>query len=443
MTAPETRYARSGDVTIAYQVVGDGPVDLVYVPGFLSHVEWNWEHPAFARFLRRLASFSRLILFDKRGTGMSDPVAGVPTPEERIDDIRAVMDAAGSERAALFGIFEGGPLSLLFATSYPDRVSALVLYASLAKFTQDADYAWGWSPAAIQLYLAASEEGWGSGEGAELLAPSLGSDEAYRRWFARLLRMSASPGMAMALLKMNTEIDVRHLLPQIHAPALVLHREGDLFVDAAHSRYMAERIPGARRIELPGKDHWPWAGDADRLAAEIQEVLTGARGVPELDRILTTVLFTDIVGSTERAAELGDRRWRELLEDHYAAVRKELVRFRGREVKTIGDGFFASFDSPTRAIRCAAAMRDAVRALGIELRAGVHTGECEMIGDDLGGIAVHVGARVAAAAEPGEVLVSSTVRELVDGSDIRFEDRGAFELKGVDGERHLFAAEVE
>ena len=442
MTVSETRYARSGDVTVAYQVVGEGPVDLVYVPGFLSHVEWGWEHPAFARFLRRLSSFSRLILFDKRGTGMSDPVAGVPTPEERMDDIRAVMDAAGSERAALFGIFEGGPLSLLFATSYPDRVSALVLYASLAKFTQDADYAWGWSPAAIQLYLAASEEGWGSGEGADLLSPSLAADDNYRRWFARLVRMAASPGQATALLKMNTEIDVRDVLPRVQAPALVLHREGDLLVDAGHSRYLAERIPGAKHLELSGDDHWPWAGDAERIAEETQELVTGARGMPEPERVLTTLLFTDIVGSTERASELGDRRWREVLEDHYVLVRRELARFRGREVKTIGDGFFASFDSPTRAIRCAAAVLEAVRPLGIELRAGVHTGECEMIGDDLGGIAVHVGARVAAAAGPGEIFVSSTVTELVDGSDIRFDDRGTFELKGVDGERRLFAAEV-
>ncbi len=440
---PDTRYARSGDVTIAYQVVGDGPVDLVYVPGFLSHVEWNWEHPAYARFLRRLASFSRLILFDKRGTGMSDPVTGVPGPEERMDDIRAVMDAAGSERAALFGVFEGGPLSLLYAARHPDRVSALVLYAGLAKFTQNGDYAWGWSPASIQLYLAASEEGWGSGAGADLLSPSLAHDDNYRRWFARLVRTSASPGQATTLLKMNAEIDVRDVLSQVQAPVLVLHREGDLLVDAGHSRYLAEHIPGAKHRELPGDDHWPWAGDAERVAQETQELVTGARGVPEPERVLTTLLFTDIAGSTQRASELGDRRWRELLEDHHTLVRRELARFRGREVKTIGDGFFASFDSPTRAIRCAAAILEAVRPLGVELRAGVHTGECETIGDDLGGIAVHVGARVAASAEPGEVLVSSTVRDLVDGSGVRFNDRGLFTLKGVEGERRLFAAEVE
>jgi len=360
-----------------------------------------------------------------------------------MEDIRAVMDAAGSERAALFGIFEGGPLSLLVATTHPDRVSALVLYASLAKFTQDGEYPWGWSPAAIQLYLAASEEGWGSGAGADLLAPSLSEDENYRRWFARLVRMSASPGQATALLKMNTEIDVRDALPRVQAPALVLHREHDLLVDAGHSRYLAEHIPGATYHELPGDDHWPWAGDAERIAQETQELVTGVRGMPEPERVLTTLLFTDIVGSTERASELGDRRWRETLEDHYALVRRELARFRGREVKTIGDGFLASFDSPTRAIRCAAAVIDAVRPLGIELRAGVHTGECEMIGDDLGGIAVHVGARVAGAAQPGEVLASSTVRDLVDGSGVQFADKGAFALKGVEGDRRLFAAKVE
>jgi class 3 adenylate cyclase len=318
-----------------------------------------------------------------------------------------------------------------------------VLYASLAKFTQDVDYPWGWSPAAIQLYLAASEEGWGSGAGADLLAPSLAADDNYRRWFARLVRTSASPGQATALLKMNAEIDVRRLLPEIRVPTLVLHREGDLLVDAGHSHYLAERIPGSKYLELPGADHWLWAGDAEAVAAEVEELVTGARGLPEPERVLTTLLFTDIVGSTERAAELGDRRWREVLEDHYALVRRELARFRGREIQTIGDAFFVTFDSPTRAIRCAAAVLQAVRPLGIELRAGIHTGECELIGDDLGGIAVHVGARVAAAAGPGEILVSSTVRELVDGSGVGFEDRGVFVLKGVEGGRQLFAAEVE
>ncbi len=438
---PETRYARSGGVNIAYQVVGEGPVDLVYVPGFLSHAEWSWEHPPFARFLRRLSSFSRLILLDKRGTGMSDPVSGEPGLADRVDDIRAVMDAAGSERAVLLGIFEGAALGLEFAATRPERVEGLVLYASLAKFTQGDDYPWGWSPAAIQLYLAASEEGWGSGDGADLLSAT--SDDRYRAWFARLLRLSASPGMATTLMRMNTELDVRDALPAIAAPTLVLHRTDDPLVSVEHGRYVAERVPGARLVEFPGSDHWPWAGNADPILGEIEEFLTGTRAAPEHERVLATLLFTDIVKSTERARELGDRRWRDLLEDQQALVRREIERFRGREIQTVGDGFFATFDGPTRAIRCAAACRSAVRELSLELRAGVHTGECELIGDGLGGIAVHIAARVASAAGAGEVFVSGVVRDLVEGSSIRFEDRGGFSLKGLDGERRLFAADVE
>jgi pimeloyl-ACP methyl ester carboxylesterase len=443
MTSPQTRYARSGGVTIAYQVMGEGPGDLVYVPGFLSHLEWNWEHPAYARFLRRLASFSRLILFDKRGSGMSDPVAGTPTLEERAEDLRAVMDAAGSERATLLAVFEGGPIALQFAVDFPERVHALALYASVAKFTQDAEYPWGWSPAAIQLYLSASEESWGSGDGAEELAPSLAGDPAYRAWFARLVRQSASPGMAAALLRMNTSIDVRSLLPEVAVPALVLHRGGDRLVAGGHSAYLADHIPDAHAVEFPGDDHWPWAGDADSVLAEVQEFMTGSRGFAEPERVLTTLLFTDIVGSTDHATRLGDRRWKELLEDQRTLVRREFARFRGREVGTTGDGFLATFDGPTMAIRCAAAAVAAIRALGIELRAGVHTGECEVIGDDLGGIQVHIGARIVGEAGPGEILVSNTVKELVDGSSIRLEDRGAHALKGVPGERHLYAAEVD
>ncbi len=438
---PETRYARSGGVNIAYQVVGDGPVDLVYVPGFLSHVEWSWEHPPFARFLRRLSSFSRLILLDKRGTGLSDPVVGDASLPERVDDIRAVMDAAGSERAVVFGVFEGAALGISLAAEQPERVAGLVLYAGLAKFTADEEYPWGWSPAAIQLYLSASEDAWGSGAGAELLVAD--ADERYRAWFARLVRLSASPGMATTLMRMNTGIDVRASLPAITAPTLVLHRTDDPLVDVAHGRYLAEGVPGARLVEVPGADHWPWAGNADPVLGEIEEFVTGARAAPEPERILTTLLFTDIVSSTERATEMGDRRWRELLEDQRELVRREIERFRGREMQTIGDGFFAVFDSPTRAIRCAAAARDAVRLLGLELRAGVHTGECELIGEDLGGIAVHVAARIQAASGPGEIYVSSVVPDIVAGAAIRFEDRGAYTLKGIDGERRLFAAEVE
>jgi len=440
-SSPETRYARNGGITIAYQVAGDGPIDLVYVPGFLSHVEWSWEHPPFARFLRRLESFSRLVLLDKRGTGLSDPVAGAAPLEERVADIRAVMDAAGSERAILLGVFEGAALSAAFAAESPDRVAGLVLYAGLAKFTADDEYQWGWSPAAIQLYLSASEDGWGSGDGAELLATE--ADDRYRAWFARLVRLSASPGMATTLMQMNTALDVRDALPRIAAPTLVLHRTDDPLVAVEHGRYLAERIPGAELIELPGADHWPWAGDAEAVLGEIEEFATGARGTPEPARILTTLLFTDIVGSTERARELGDRRWRELLEDHREVVRQELERFGGQEVQTLGDGFLATFDGPTRAIRCATAVLSSVRELDLELRAGIHTGECELIGNDLGGIAVHVAARVASEAGAGEIFVSDVVPDLVAGAPIRFTDRGAFSLKGLDGERRLFAAEVE
>ena len=441
---PQTRYARSRDVTIAYQIVGEGPADLLLVPGFLSHVEWSWELPASARFLRRLASFSRLIVFDKRGTGMSDPVDGIPSPEERAEDIASVLDAAGSERAALLGVFDGAALAMVFAAQQPERVSSLALYAGMAKFTQGDGYELGWSPAAIQLYLSATEEGWGSSEGAALLAPSLADDAAYKSWFARLLRLGASPGRAVSLMRMNTELDVRDRLASLQAPTLVLHRAGDGFVDGGHSRYLAEHIPGARLVELPGDDHWPFAGNAEALIGEVEEHVTGARRTtPEPERVLTTLLFTDIVGSTEQVTKLGDRRWKELLQHHNALVRRELERHRGRELQTTGDGFFATFDSPTQAIRCAAAARDAVRQLGLELRAGVHTGECELHGHDLGGIAVHVGARIAAAAGAGEILVSSTLSELVAGSDIRFTERGRFTLKGVERERELFAAEVE
>jgi pimeloyl-ACP methyl ester carboxylesterase len=439
VTIPETRYARAGEANVAYQVVGEGP-DLLYVPGFVSHAEWSWEFPPFARFLRRLASFSRLILLDKRGTGLSDPVAGIPTPEERGDDILAVLGATGSERATLFGTFDGGSLSVLFAARHPERVQGLALYATPAKFTQSSDYAHGWSPAAIQFYLSASEDGWGSDAGAEVLAPSLAHDESYRRWYARLVRMAASPGMAVSLLQMNAQLDVRGALGEVGVPAVVLHRSGDALVDPGHSRYLAAHLPAARLVELDGADHWPWAGDADAVVAELQELVTGARGMPEPDRVLATLLFTDIVGSTELAARLGDRRWAELLEDHRALVRRELARFGGCELDTAGDGFFASFDGPTRAIGCAAAAGEAVRELGLELRAGVHTGECERVGEGLGGVHVHIGARVAAEAGPGEVVVSEVVCRLLDGSAITLEDRGVVDLTGVPTPQRLYVA---
>ena len=439
VSIPKTRYAKSGDVHIAYQVVGEGPLDLVYVPGFVSHIEYEWELPRAAKFLQRLASFSRLIRFDKRGTGLSDRVPGIPTLEQRMDDVRAVMDAVGSQKAALLGISEGGPMSLLFAATYPQRTSALILYGSYARRAWAPDHPCGVSEEEMQRALDAMEREWGGPVTIETRAPSMVHDEGYRQWLGNYLRLAASPGAAMAIMRMNMEIDVRHVLPAIRVPTLVLHRTGERLTRVEQARYMAERIPGAKLVELAGMDHTPYAGDADPIASEVEEFLTGVRRVAEPDRVLATVLFTDIVGSTERAAALGDRGWRELLESHHALVRRELVRFRGREIDTAGDGFLATFDGPARAVRCACAISGAVKDLGIEIRAGLHTGECEVMGDKLGGIAVHIGARVSAVAAPGEVLVSSTVKDLVAGSGLEFEDRSMHALKGIPGGWRLFA----
>ena len=428
---PETRYAKSGDVNIAYQVVGDGPFDLVYVPGWISNVELMWEEPAHALLLGRLASFSRLILFDKRGTGMSDPVPldRLPTLEERMDDVRAVMDAAGSERAAIFGSSEGGLMSVLFAATYPERTRALIALAIYAKRMWSPDYPWAPTPEARAAEIESIERTWGGEMDISDLAPS--ADEAFKRRAVAYLRRSASPGAAVALLRMNSQIDVRAVLPTIRVPTLVLQRVGDRDVKVEEGRWIAAAIPGAKYVELPGDEHLIWAGDVEAVVDEAEEFLTGSRPTHEADRVLATVLFTDIVGATERVAELGDRRWGDVLEQHHAIVRRELDRFRGREVDTAGDGFFATFDGPARAVRAACSIREAVRELGLDLRAGLHTGECELMADKAGGIAVHIGARVATLARPGEVLASSTVRDLVAGSGIRFEDRGEHELKGV------------
>lgn len=438
MDVPKTRYAKSGDVHIAYQVVGEGPLDLVFVPGFVSHLEFDWEMPGIASFHQRLASFSRLIRFDKRGTGLSDRPPGVPTLEQRMDDVRAVMDAVGSERAALFGVSEGGPMSLLFAATYPQRTSALVLYGSYARRAWAPDHPFGKTEAEMDRVLGALERDWGGAAGIDIWVPSKLGDERFTQLRASYLRLAASPGAAVAIIRMNMEIDVRHILPTIRIPALIIHRTGDRLTHVEQARYMAEHIAGARLVELPGIDHTPYV-ESDPILDEAEEFLTGVRHRAETDRVLATVLFTDIVGSTERAAQLGDRRWRELLSSHHALVRKELARFRGREIDTAGDGFLATFDGPARAIRCALAISDVVRQLGIEVRAGLHTGECEVMGEKLGGIAVHIGARVAAMAKPGEVLASSTVKDLVAGSGIEFEDRGMHSLKGIPGEWHLFA----
>jgi class 3 adenylate cyclase len=442
---PETRYARSGDVNIAYQVTGEGPLDLVYVPGWVSNVELMWEEPAMAHFLGRLASFSRLILFDKRGTGLSDHVSNdeLPPLEQRMDDVRAVLEAVGSERAALFGHSEGGNMCVLFAATYPERTAALVTLGCFAK-RRDPDDDYPWAPTAENREETVEdvERNWGHlrQQDVEYYAPSRVGDEQFARNLERYLRRSASPGAAAALVRMNSYIDIREVLPAIQVPTLVLHRTGDHDVNVAEGRYLAARIPGAKFVELAGDDHWIAAGDVDAIADEIEEFLTGTRPVPEPDRVLATVLFTDIVGSTARAAALGDRRWRDLLGAHDTAVRRELERFRGREVDTAGDGFLATFDGPARAVRCAISAGEAIRKLGVEIRAGIHTGECELDGPKVRGIAVHTGARIASLAGPGEVLVSQTVKDLVSGSGLAFEDRGTRELKGVPGEWRVYAA---
>ncbi|HEY7651090.1 MAG TPA: adenylate/guanylate cyclase domain-containing protein [Methylomirabilota bacterium] len=435
---PETRYARSGNVNIAYQVVGAGPRDLVYVPGWASNIELYWEEPRTARFFERLASFSRLILFDKRGTGLSDRVADMPDLETRMDDLRAVMDAERVRHAALVGVSEGGPMSVLFAATYPERTSALIAIGSFPRRTRTPDYPFGPTPEEFERFIVQAVGSWGGPAQLETRAPSVAHDVRYVEWYGRFLRLSASPGAVTALMKMNAEIDVRHVLPTVRVPTLILHKSGDRLIPSACGRYMAERIPGAKYVELSGDDHIP-SVDADGILDEIEEFLTGVRRGPEPDRVLATVLFTDIVDATRKATELGDRRWRDLLDSHHGIVREQLTRFRGREIDTAGDGFLAAFDGPARAVRAAAAIIREVRCLGLDVRAGLHTGECEVMGPKLGGIALHVGARIAALAGGGEVLVSNTVKDLVAGSGLKFEDRGVHTLKGVPGGWHIFA----
>jgi pimeloyl-ACP methyl ester carboxylesterase len=428
---PETRYAKSGDLNIAYQVVGEGPLDLIYVPGWISNLELMWDEPAHAHVLDRFASFSRLILFDKRGTGLSDPVSldRLPTLEERMDDVRAVLDAVQCEQPAVFGFSEGGLMSVLFAATYPERTRALALYGVFAKRIWSPDYPWAPKPDDREREIEELERNWAERMDLDKLAPS--EDDAFKERMATYFRRSASPGAAVALMRMNTQIDVRDVLPTIQAPTLVLHRKDDLDASVEEGRWIAGRIPGAKFVELPGDAHTLWGGDTDSIVDEIEEFLTGTRRGPEPDRVLATVLFTDIVGSTEKATELGDRRWRELLGQHHDLVRRQLARYQGRELDTAGDGFFATFDGPARAIRAAKAIAGGVRQIGLEVRAGVHTGECELHDGKVAGIAVSAGARVAGAAWAGEVLVSQTVKDLVAGSGISFEDRGEHELKGV------------
>ena len=443
MTAPpETRYVKSGDVHIAYQVIGDGPLDVVFVPGFVSNVEANWDSPVRANFFHRLASFCRLILFDKRGTGLSDRSSQIFTLEQRMSDVQAIMDEVGSKRAALFGVSEGGPMSILFAATYPQRTVALVIYGSYAKRSWAPDYPFGWTEDRFNAFFENVENYWGTPRGLDLTqwAPSIAHDERQVNRIAAYFRAAASPGAARAVMEMNREIDVRHVLPSVSVPTLILHRTDERILRVEHARYLAERIPRAKLVELPGIDHVPFIGDSDDIIDEVEEFLTGSRHAADLDRVVSTVMFTDIVASTERAAALGDRKWRALLESYYAVARRQLDWFRGREIDTAGDGLFATFDGPARAVRCAKAIGQDVKSLGIDIRAGLHTGEVEVIGEKVGGIAVHIGARVASHAAAGEVLVSSTVKDLVAGSGIQFEDRGTHTLKGVEGEWRLFLA---
>jgi len=439
---PTTRYVKSDEVYIAYQVLGEGPLDLLFVPGFVSHVEAAWQLPALAAFLGRLASFCRLILFDKRGTGMSDRGSQIFTLEQRMHDVKAILDAAGSKRAALFGVSEGGPMSLLYAATYPARVHALVLYGSYARRSWAPDYVFGWTEERWERVLSGYEHGWGTLRGMSLgeWAPSLLRDPQAAERALSYFRAAASPGAAVAIMTMNREIDVRDVLPSVRVPTLILHRSAERHIDVGNARYMAERIPDAKLTELSGDDHIPWFGDSDAILDEVEEFITGARHAQEPERVLVTVLFVDIAGSTERAAALGDRAWHALLDAFHARVREVLASYRGREIDAAGDGFLTAFDGPARAIRCGAAIRDALRPLGVEVRCGVHTGECERAGEKLAGIAVHIGARVAALAEPGEVLVSQTVRDLVAGSGLTFDERGVRALKGIPGEWRLFRA---
>lgn len=434
-------YTRSGDVNIAYQVTGTGPRDLVYVPGWVSNIEVMWEDPGLARFLRRLASFARLIIFDKRGTGLSDavPVDELPTLEVRMDDLRAVMDAAGSERATLFGHSEGGNMCVLFAATYPDRTDGLILTGSYAKRIWSPEYPWAPTWEQRLADIEEIERGWGGAILVDHYAPSRADDPPFREWMMRYLRLSASPRAAAEMMRMNSHIDVTPVLPSIRVPTLLLYRVGDRDVDIEEGRYIASKIPGARLVELPGADHFFWAGDPEPLLQEIEEFVTGHRTTADHERVLATVLFTDIVGSTQKAADLGDQAWRDLLMRHNAAIRQELLRWRGREVNSTGDGFLATFDGPARAIRCAKEISDVVRPWGIDLRCGLHTGEVEIVDSDVAGLTVHIGARIAALAEPGEVLVSRTVRDLVAGAGFQFAARGAHSLRGVPDEWEIYA----
>jgi pimeloyl-ACP methyl ester carboxylesterase len=448
MEVPEVRYAKSGDVSIAYGVVGDGPFDLVFISGSVfSSLEYAWEGPP-AEFFKYLASFCRVILFDKRGTGLSDRSVGVSDLETRMDDVRAVMDEVGSARAAIMGVSEGGAMTILFAATYPERTVAAILYGAMPSTIRNEDFPWDWSREEALDFMEGFEDRWAAPEyPAQRLqdyAPGLAHDETVRRWWNTMTRLSSSPRAAADLARMRLDVDVRHVLPTITVPTLVMHTARDRVVDARFGRFIADSIPGAEYVELPNEDHIYWAESSKAVLREAERFLTdiwdrGEWDLFESERVLATVLFTDIVGSTAKLAELGDRRWREVLQQHHSLVRRQLTRFSGREIDTAGDGFFATFDGPARAIRCADAITEAVSATGLDVRAGLHTGECEVVDGKVGGIAVHIGARVAAEAAAGEVLVSSTVRDLVAGSGIQFRESGVVELKGLPGEWRLYS----
>ncbi len=442
--APVTRYTSSGGASIAYQVTGEGRLDLVFMTGWISQVEHLWESTGLRRLLERLSVFGRLILFDRRGTGLSDGVGEPYTLEQEAKDALAVLDAAGSERAALFTYGLGGPVAALLATEHPERVGALIMYASIARALWAPDYDWAMTREERAEWIDRAVDSWGAADhpGIPVMAPTMADDPALISWFARMQRLAASPGNARELLTAAADLDVRELLPQIRVPTLVMHRNGDTAWDPRHSRYIAERIPGARYVELEGTDSLPFLGDSDAIVEEIEQFLTGGRAGGEATRALLTVMFTDIVDATPRAAELGDGRWRDLLARHDEDLRKELRHFDGHEVKTVGDGFLATFAGPpSRALRCALAITQSARSLGIEVRVGIHTGECELIGDDVGGMAVHIASRVSGLAGAGEVLVSGTVFGTVVGGPFSFEDRGFHELKGVPGRWPLFSLE--
>jgi len=439
---PETRYAKTGDLHIAYQVVGSGPPDIVFVHGWISHIELMWEEPRMARFLERLASIGRLIVMDKRGTGLSDPVAlsELPTIEQRVEDLLCVLDAVGSEECVYFGTSEAGAMGIVFAASHPGRAAGLVLLNSYARLAHAPDYPQGIPDEASSALFQAIEQGWGQGVALEALVASQSDSPEVKRWWARYQRMAASPGAAVALLRNAFQTDARSVLPAVSVPTLILHRSGDPFTGPEHGRYLADHIPGARYVELTGVDHLFFAEDLEVLLGEVQEFLTGTREASDYRRVLATLMFADIVSSTQRAAEIGDKAWGHLLTRYHAAMRQTLPRFRGRVIDTVGDGLFAAFDGPASAIRCAHAISSTAATLELGVRFGVHTGECEVVESGLGGIAVHTAARIADGAGPGEVLVSRTVKDLTAGSGIRFVERGVRELKGIPGEWPIFAA---